>query len=174
MKWESSCSAAKEIMGKIKENLSSRRSALKQSQFQPRDIVSLRRLRTDEIRQIISAPLAIHNYALNDARIGRLFFHMLDYQDYLPSSLDGAQFLQLILSSNSRRKTSISYNMSVLTVFEAHLYFLSSALLRRKVDLNNPGVPQNVVNSTLGGIAVQFVQKSWNELKKSFFMDPAH
>lgn len=62
-------SAARDIMSKLEENLSRWKSVLEETQVLIYDNLSLHKLGTEEIRQVIRASPAVHTFARRDSRI---------------------------------------------------------------------------------------------------------
>lgn len=113
---------AKNIVRKMEENLSRRKYELKESTFLNSDSQVLRELEMEQISLVLWAALVIQKYALKDGRIKELFLHLVCDRDYPVSLIHGAQFLHVVVYSNSRGKAQMSYGTRVTTAFGAQLY----------------------------------------------------
>lgn len=68
--------------------------------------------------------------------------------------------------NDSQMMAQVPYGMNVPTVFKAEHYFHAVALTGRECGRKQLNIFQNAVNSTLAGMVVEVVQKSWDALTK--------
>lgn len=96
--------ATKDIISKMEENVSRRKSELKEFHFLTNDNLELRGLGTEQVCRALRASLAIYTYALKHGWIREPFFYMLQIQDYPASLFNKVKFLQLVQDRSSREK----------------------------------------------------------------------
>lgn len=113
----------------------------------------------------------IHSYAIKDARVEELFFHVICNRNVPVTLRNSSSFLHLVFN-NSQVQGKMSHEMSVLTSFEAQLHRFAMVLMSRRIGKKMLNIIRNPVNRTHEIISVQLLKKAWDALKKSFLCGP--
>lgn len=93
-----------------------------QSQLLANENQALHELGAQQIFQILISSLTNHTYAMKDAQINELFFHIFREKNFPVLQLIGTRFSLSVLENN-QGKAKMRCEMSIPTAFEAEFYF---------------------------------------------------
>lgn len=163
--------AAEELMERVQLRLLKRWSALKVSQFLKSKKLAHPRAWNWAYPPEFRSSSGRWTYVMRNSRTEDLFVHLLFDRNFPVSLINSARFLQLVLD-NSKRKAQVLYEMSVRTAFLEQIYCHEMVSVGRELSRKKLNIVQGPVNTTLGSVGGQLVEKTRNVLTKFCCLRP--